>query len=188
MRQYFSLKIVANCSHPSEILAILTQIRLNLFLSLYSEQKSNLFVCLFVCLFVGLCPKSTTMVMAGRSVHLTTLSWASLNKQLTSTSCTNFRLLVSNTNVLFCRVTSDFFPTFRYFIMIWRFDSNMALFPCQIYEIHHLQLHQSICILALSSYVTVTVTHYLGLVTRKPVLEVSDKASFKPVSSATEIS
>ena len=37
--------------------------------------------------FVALCPKSTAMVTAGRSVHLTTLfSWASLNKQLTSTS------------------------------------------------------------------------------------------------------
>ena len=43
--------------------------------------------CLFVC-FVALRPKSTAMVMAGRSVHLITLfSWASLNKQLTSTSC-----------------------------------------------------------------------------------------------------
>ena len=31
-----------------------------------------LFVCLFVC-FVALRPKSTAMVMAGRSVHLTTL-------------------------------------------------------------------------------------------------------------------
>ena len=28
---------------------------------------------IFVCLFVGLCPKSTAMVKAGRSVHLTTL-------------------------------------------------------------------------------------------------------------------
>ena len=28
--------------------------------------------CLFVC-FVALCPKSTAMVIAGRSVHLTTL-------------------------------------------------------------------------------------------------------------------
>ena len=47
---------------------------------------------LFVC-FVALRLKSTAMVMAGRSVHLTTLfSWASLNKQLTSTSCTYFRL------------------------------------------------------------------------------------------------
>ena len=35
-----------------------------------------LFVCLFVCLFVycvAFRPKSTAMVMAGRSVHLTTL-------------------------------------------------------------------------------------------------------------------
>ena len=46
----------------------------------------------FVC-FVTLCPKSTAMVMAGRSLHLITLfSWASLNKQLTSTSCTYFGL------------------------------------------------------------------------------------------------
>ena len=37
-------------------------------------------ICLFVC-FVALRPKSTAMVMVGRSVHLTTLfSWASLNK------------------------------------------------------------------------------------------------------------
>ena len=32
----------------------------------------QLFVCLFVC-FVALRPKSTAMVIAGRSVHLTTL-------------------------------------------------------------------------------------------------------------------
>ena len=39
-------------------------------------------VCLFVCIG-ALRPKSTAMVIAGRSVHLTTLiSWASLNKQL----------------------------------------------------------------------------------------------------------
>ena len=51
-----------------------------------------IFVCLFVC-FVALRPKSTAMVMAGQSFHLTTLfSWASLKKQLTSTSCTYFRL------------------------------------------------------------------------------------------------
>ena len=38
------------------------------------------------------------MVMAGRPVHLSTLySWASLNKQLTSTSCTYFSL-VTDTN------------------------------------------------------------------------------------------
>ena len=48
--------------------------------------------CLFVC-FNALRPKSTAMVMAGRSVHLTTLFfWAGLNKRLTSNSCTYFRL------------------------------------------------------------------------------------------------
>ena len=47
-------------------------------------------VCLFVCLF-ALRPKSTAMVIAGRSVHLTTLfSWASLNKQLTSNRAHTF--------------------------------------------------------------------------------------------------
>ena len=46
--------------------------------------------------FVALCPKSTAMVIAGRSVHLTTLfSWAGLNKRLTSNSCTYFRLSFS---------------------------------------------------------------------------------------------
>ena len=45
---------------------------------------------LFVC-FVALRPKSTAMVMAGRSVHLTTLfSWVGLNKRLTSNTCTYF--------------------------------------------------------------------------------------------------
>ena len=48
------------------------------------------FICLFVC-FVALRPKSTAMVIAGRSVHLTTLfSWASLNKQLTSNRAHTF--------------------------------------------------------------------------------------------------
>ena len=65
--------------------------------------------------FVALRPKSTAMIMAGLSVHLTTLflftsqvnsyghggtvsspnhtfSWASLNKQLTSNLCTYFHL------------------------------------------------------------------------------------------------
>ena len=47
-------------------------------------------ICLFVCLF-ALRPKSTAMVIAGRSVHLTTLfSWASLNKQLTSNRAHTF--------------------------------------------------------------------------------------------------
>ena len=45
---------------------------------------------LIVC-FVALRPKSTAMVIAGRSVHLTTLfSWASLNKQLTSNRAHTF--------------------------------------------------------------------------------------------------
>ena len=43
--------------------------------------------------FVALRPKSTAMVIAGRSVHLTTrFSWAGLNKRITSNSCTYFRL------------------------------------------------------------------------------------------------
>ena len=43
--------------------------------------------------FVVLRPKSTAMVIAGQSVHLTTLfSWAGLNKRITSNSCTYFRL------------------------------------------------------------------------------------------------
>ena len=43
--------------------------------------------------FIALRPKSTAMVMVGRSVHLTTLfSWASLNKRLTSNLCTYFHL------------------------------------------------------------------------------------------------
>ena len=55
-------------------------------------QKGSGDICLFVC-FVALRPKSTAMVMVGRSVHLTTrFSWASLIRQLTSTSCTYFRL------------------------------------------------------------------------------------------------
>ena len=42
--------------------------------------------------------RSTAMVMSGRSVHLTTLfSRASLTKQLTSTSCTYFRLQLTTT-------------------------------------------------------------------------------------------
>ena len=48
---------------------------------------------LFFVVVVALRPKSTAMIMAGQSVHLTTLfSWASLNKQLSCTSCTYFRL------------------------------------------------------------------------------------------------
>ena len=47
----------------------------------HSSNFRRCFVCLFVC-FVALRPKSTAMVMTGRSVHLTTfLTWASLNKR-----------------------------------------------------------------------------------------------------------
>ena len=54
-----------------------------------NDMILGLFV-LFVC-FVDLRPKSTAMVIAGRSVHLTTLfSWASLNKQLTSNRAHTF--------------------------------------------------------------------------------------------------
>ena len=41
------------------------------FMAILSASKF-VFVCLFVC-FVALRPKSTAMVIAGRSVHLTTL-------------------------------------------------------------------------------------------------------------------
>ena len=34
---------------------------------------AHIYVCFFVCFFVALRPKSTAMVIAGRSVHLTTL-------------------------------------------------------------------------------------------------------------------
>ena len=51
--------------------------------------------------FVALRPKSTAMVIAGRSVHLITLfSWAGLNKRLTSNSCTYFRLLSVTSELL----------------------------------------------------------------------------------------
>ena len=56
-------------------------------------------VCLFVCLFVALCPKSTAMVMAGRSVHLTTLfSLASLNKHAVNQYFMHILSLVTDNN------------------------------------------------------------------------------------------
>ena len=55
-----------------------------IFFFLFLNQ--NIFVC-----FVALRPKSTAMVIAGRSVHLNTLfSSASLNKQLTSNRAHTF--------------------------------------------------------------------------------------------------
>ena len=63
------------------------------------EFRNNPCFCLifffffFFFFFVALCPMSTAMVIAGRSVHLTTLfSWAGLSKQLTSNLCTYSRL------------------------------------------------------------------------------------------------
>ena len=54
------------------------------------ESVEGILLLIFVC-FVALRPKSTAMVIAGRSVHLTTLfSWASLNKQLTSNRAHTF--------------------------------------------------------------------------------------------------
>ena len=53
------------------------------------SDKYTEYRCLFV--FVALRPMSTAMVIAGRSVYLTTLfSWASLNKQLTSNRAHTF--------------------------------------------------------------------------------------------------
>ena len=55
----------------------------------FFRKTDLMFVCLFV--FVALRPKSTAMVIAGRSVYLTTLfSWASLNEQLTSNRAHTF--------------------------------------------------------------------------------------------------
>ena len=66
----------------------------NLNVSMPKRDSSycTVIIMLFVC-FVALRPKSTAKVIAGKSVHLTTLfSWAGLNKRLTSNSCTYFRL------------------------------------------------------------------------------------------------
>ena len=57
---------------------------------LIKKYISHLF-CLFVC-FVALRPKSTAMVMAGRSAHLTTLFLlGKLEHAATNTLCTYFR-------------------------------------------------------------------------------------------------
>ena len=45
----------------------------NLTLNSDVDQDTYMFSSHFVCLFVALRPKSTAMVIAGRSVHLTTL-------------------------------------------------------------------------------------------------------------------
>ena len=56
-------------------------------------MKNRFHIEMFVC-FVALHPKSTVMVMTGRSVHLTTpFSWANLNKRLNISLCTQFRFI-----------------------------------------------------------------------------------------------
>ena len=64
-------------------------------LFLYSDH--GLFVCLFVC-FVALRPKSTAMVMAGRSVHLTTLFLGRL-EQAVNQSFVHILSLVTDNNL-----------------------------------------------------------------------------------------
>ena len=44
-----------------------------LFTKILPQMKINLTISLFIVCFVALRPKSTAMVIAGRSVHLTTL-------------------------------------------------------------------------------------------------------------------
>ena len=60
---------------------------------------------LVVVVSVALHPKSTAMVMAGWMISSPNqvFSWASLNKQLTSTSCTYIRLLLTTTLLEFSR-------------------------------------------------------------------------------------
>ena len=63
---------------------------MNFVVAMVMEMVKMLLLFLFVC-FVALRPKSTAMIIGGRSVHLTTLfSWASLNKQLTSNRAHTF--------------------------------------------------------------------------------------------------
>ena len=74
--------------NPQIIQIILTVFFVCFFFQAKRKDKNVVFV-----VFVALRPKSTAVVMAGLSVHHNhTFSWASLNKQLTSTSCTYFSL------------------------------------------------------------------------------------------------
>ena len=60
----------------------------------------NLFVCLFVCLFVyvALRPMSTAMVIAGRSVHLTTLFFLGRLEQAVNQLFVHILSLVTDNN------------------------------------------------------------------------------------------
>ena len=67
--------------------------RITLIVLIMATDKVIVLFCKLMILFVfvALRPKSTAMVIAGRSVHLTALfSWASLNKQLTSNRAHTF--------------------------------------------------------------------------------------------------
>ena len=54
-----------------------------------------------------------------------------------------------------------------------------TMMPLWVHKLHVKSLFQRVCVIIL---------HVWGLVVRKPVFGVSDKASFKPVSSASKIS
>ena len=66
--------------------------------------------------------------------------------------------------------------------------------PVQVGEIELFDFHAQVeetftrWTLSLRMQVMLETKHKMGLVARKPVFGVSDKASFKPVSSATETS
>ena len=62
----------------------------------FSLIVSNNIVC-FVC-FVALCPKSTAMVMAGRSVHLTTLFYLGKLEQAVNQYFVHILSLVTDNN------------------------------------------------------------------------------------------
>ena len=62
-----------------------------------SKFLTQLFDVLFVC-FVALRPKSTAMVSAGRSVHLTTLFWGGKLEQAVNQYCVHILSLVTDNN------------------------------------------------------------------------------------------
>ena len=104
--QLQELRILVDYDENAYLLQIFTkcmQDRPTLFLEVIQRHNNNVSqlvytLILFVC-FVALRPTSTAMVM--RTVQYSTgtvsspnhtFSWASLNKQVTSTSCTYFRM------------------------------------------------------------------------------------------------
>ena len=82
-------QLSAFCTHTNSF-STHTHIVCNIYTLVYKQASEQVTKVVFVC-FVALRRKSTAMVIAGRSVHLTTLfSWASLNKQLTSNGAHTF--------------------------------------------------------------------------------------------------